>query len=146
MWPYCVTLFIFLPQMCGHSFIVRQGKHATQIATSNRCCSDCMCLTGLPSTPHPVNSLLSQPCPSLLPPHHPPQNFWFIKFVPPAPAATGGGVRNPGTHSPGRGKKGRVRAGGGAWISRPQRKRMVAKVSLFERETSSSLVLADVLV
>jgi hypothetical protein len=37
------------------------------------------------------------------------------KIVPPSPAVTLWGTKNPGTHSPWRGKKGRVGAGGGGY-------------------------------
>lgn len=42
-----------------------------------------------------------------------PTEFLVYKIVPPAPAATLWGIRNPGTHSPRRGKEGGVRAGEG---------------------------------
>lgn len=42
-----------------------------------------------------------------------PTEFLVYKIVPPAPTATLWGLRNPGTHSPYRGKEGRVRAGRG---------------------------------
>lgn len=40
-----------------------------------------------------------------------PTEFLVYKIVPPAPTATLWGLRNPGTHSPYRGKEGRARAG-----------------------------------